>query len=340
MLDVPGTRLTPDDERRLGHPLVGGVILFARNYVDRQQLLALTSEIHALRADLLIAVDQEGGRVQRFRGDGFTRLPAARELGLLWDRDPLLATTAATAAAFVLAAELRAHGVDLTFAPVLDLDYQRSRAIGDRALHRDPFAVSMLAKSLAHGFALAGMANCGKHFPGHGFVEADSHLDPAVDTRGFDEIAALDLKPYGGLDFSLRAVMAAHVVYPQVDSRPAGFSDYWLKTVLREQLGFTGAVFSDDLSMEGARIAGDIVKGAQLALDAGCDMVLVCNAPDKADQVLAALRDPGDVARTQRVAALKPAEPGMDWTELRDDPRYRRACELLTRCFDGLVAFG
>ncbi|MGB7480735.1 MAG: beta-N-acetylhexosaminidase, partial [Burkholderiaceae bacterium] len=288
MLDVVGTRLDEDDLRRIRHPLTGGVILFARNYQDRRQLTALTAAIHAARPGVLIAVDHEGGRVQRFRSDGFTRLPAMRRLGELWERDVLGATRMATAAGFVLAAELRACGVDLSFTPVLDLDYGASGVIGDRAFHHDPRVVTLLAKSLNHGLALAGMANCGKHFPGHGFVQADSHVAIPVDPRGRKEILAMDAAPYDWLGMSLAAVMPAHVIYPEVDPNPAGFSKKWL-TILRKNLGFAGVIFSDDLSMEGASVAGGVVDGAHAALAAGCDMVLICNAPDKADRLLAGL---------------------------------------------------
>ncbi|MDB5796668.1 MAG: nagZ, partial [Paucimonas sp.] len=228
MLDVVGTTLDEHDKRRIADPLTGGVILFARNYENRRQLVELTEAIHAVRPGVLIAVDHEGGRVQRFRSDGFTRLPPMRMLGQLWDRDVLGATRAATAVGFVLAAELRACGVDLSFTPVLDLDYGESGVIGDRAFHRDARVVTLLAKSLNHGLALAGMANCGKHFPGHGFVKADSHVAIPVDERELDAILAEDAAPYGWMNLSLAAVMPAHVIYPKVDKHPAGFSAKWL----------------------------------------------------------------------------------------------------------------
>jgi len=333
MLDVVGTRLDQDDLRRIRDPLTGGVILFARNYQNRRQLCELTAAIHAARPGVLIAVDHEGGRVQRFKSDGFTRLPAMRRLGELWERDVLAATRMATAAGFVLAAELRACGVDLSFTPVLDLDYGASGVIGDRAFHHDPRVVTLLAKSLNHGLALAGMANCGKHFPGHGFVQADSHVAIPVDPRGRKAILAVDAAPYDWLGMSLTAVMPAHVIYPEVDAQPAGFSKKWLN-ILRKQLGFTGVIFSDDLSMEGASVAGGVVEGAQAALAAGCDMVLICNAPDKADRLLAGLppnawRGARAAASAARIAALVPAAPAPDWAALQADPRYRAACNLL-----------
>ena len=324
MVDVVGKTLGPDDIRRLQHPLTGGVILFSRNYEDRAQLLALTTAIHAARPGLLIAVDHEGGRVQRFRSDGFTRLPAMRALGELWERDVLQATAAATATGYVLAAELRACGIDLSFTPVLDLDYGQSGVIGDRAFHRDPRVVSLLAKSLNHGLLLAGMANCGKHFPGHGFAQADSHVAMPVDERELAQILQDDAAPYQSLGLSLAAVMPAHVIYPKVDKHPAGFSKKWL-TILRKQLGFEGVIFSDDLSMEGASVAGDALARATAALTAGCDMVLMCNSPEKADLLLANLNVKADTVSAARVAALVPHAPAQDWDTLQSDPRYRSA---------------
>lgn len=331
MLDVVGTTLAADDLRRIQHPLTGGVILFARNYKDRAQLTALCAAIHAARPGVLIAVDHEGGRVQRFRTDGFTRLPAMRLLGQLWERDVLAACKAATALGYVLATELRACGVDLSFTPVLDLDYGESGVIGDRAFHRDPRIVTMLAKSVNHGLALAGMANCGKHFPGHGFVKADSHIEIPVDERDPKEIVKEDAAPYGWLGMSLAAVMPAHVIYPEFDKHPAGFSKKWLN-LLRKDMGFEGVIFSDDLSMEGASVAGNVVQGAHAALKAGCDMVLICNAPDKADQLLEGL-DASLAANAERssarLAGLVPAAAAMDWVVMQKNPEYKAAKKLV-----------
>jgi len=331
ILDVAGLELSAADRRRLKNPLTGGVILFARNYTDRAQLVALCDAIHAARPGVLIAVDHEGGRVQRFRSDGFTHLPAMRRLGELWMKDAMTATDAASACGFVLGAELRACGVDLSFTPVLDLDYGQSEVIGDRAFHRDPRVVTLLAKSLNHGLALAGMANCGKHFPGHGFAEADSHVAIPVDVRKSKDIIAEDAAPYGWLGMSLSGVMPAHVIYPEFDPHPAGFSKKWL-SVLRDQMGFEGVIFSDDLSMEGASVAGSVVDGAHAALSAGCDMVLICNSPDKADQLLAGL-DPSraiDAKRSaQRIASLVPTSKAMDWNRLQDDAPYQAARKLV-----------
>ncbi len=330
MLDVVGTTLNDDDLRRIRHPLTGGVILFARNYTDRVQLVELCAAIHEARPGVLIAVDHEGGRVQRFRSDGFTRLPAMRKLGELWDKDVLDSCKAATAVGYVLAAELRACGVDLSFTPELDLDYGQSEVVGDRAFHRDPRVVTLLAKSPNHGLALAGMANCGKHFPGHGFAEADSHVAIPVDTRKSKDIIAEDAAPYGWLGMSLSGVMPAHVIYPEFDQHPAGFSKKWL-SVLRDQMGFEGVIFSDDLSMEGASVAGGVVEGAHAALSAGCDMVLICNSPDKADQLLEGL-DPShaiDARRSaQRIAALVPTSAALDWDTLQHDAQYQAARKL------------
>jgi beta-N-acetylhexosaminidase len=329
MLDVVGTVLDAHDIARICHPLTGGVILFARNWQDRAQLVALTTAIHAAKPGVLIAVDHEGGRVQRFRTDGFTVLPAMRRLGQLWDVDVQVASRAATDVGFVLAAELRACGVDLSFTPVLDLDHGESGVIGDRAFHRDPSAVTQLARSLNHGLLLAGMANCGKHFPGHGYVKADSHLAIPVDDRDVDAILSDDAGPYHWLGRGLSGVMPAHVIYPQFDSAPAGFSKKWL-SLLRNEIGFEGVIFSDDLSMEGASIAGDVVAGATAALQAGCDMVLICNRTDMADQLLAGL-DPAlaTAASAARIAALIPAATPMQWDALQADMRYQAALRTI-----------
>lgn len=290
MLDVAGTVLTPEDAARLQHPLVGGVILFARNYESPRQLTELTASIHALRSPpLLIAVDHEGGRVQRFR-EGFTRIPAMRELGKIWDEHPKRARHLAQQAGYVLAAELRACGVDFSFTPVLDVDYGASSVIGDRAFHSEPDVIADLAHSLLLGLKQGGMHTVGKHFPGHGFVRADSHLEIPIDERSYTDIEFCDLIPFRRMvNYGLTAVMPAHVIYPRVDDKPAGFSEVWLKKILRGELGFEGCIFSDDLSMEGATVAGRIVQRAQAALNAGCDMVLVCNKPDSADELLAGL---------------------------------------------------
>lgn len=340
VLDIAGTTLSADDRRRLQHPLTGGLILFARNWTDRAQLTALTAEIKAVRPDVLVCVDHEGGRVQRFRSDGFTHLPPMRVLGELWMRDALAATDAATACGHVLGAELRACGVDLSFTPVLDLDHGGSSVIGDRAFHRDARVVTMLAKSLMHGLLLAGMANCGKHFPGHGFVQADSHLALPVDKRSLKAILSDDARPYDWLSTSLASVMPAHVVYTKVDAQPAGFSERWLKHILRGDLGFQGVIFSDDLSMEGAKVAGSVLDGALAALGAGCDLVLLCNqslhggkpVDDLLDGLLAAQQDgrwrPDGDSEARRLDLL-PLTPPLPWDELMHQPAYQHALEKL-----------
>jgi len=352
ILDVAGTELSAADRRRLAHPLTGGVILFSRNWQSRAQLLALTSAIKAVRDDLLICVDHEGGRVQRFRSDGFTHLPPMRALGELWMKDgkggpgsgALAATNAATAAGYVLGSELRACGVDFSFTPVLDLDWGESGVIGDRAFHRDPRVVALLAKSLMHGLLQAGMANCGKHFPGHGFVKADSHTEIPVDKRSLKAILADDAAPYPWLSSTLTSVMPAHVIYPKVDRRPAGFSSRWLQEILRRQLGFDGAIFSDDLSMAGARLLDGrevtYTEAGVAALNAGCDLVLLCNQSlgdgSAVDGLLdglataqaAGLWHPSQDSESRRLALLPETLP-QAWDELMLQPAYLNALALL-----------
>jgi len=325
VVDIAGTSLSAAERERLAHPLVGMVILFTRNYRSPEQLAELCAQIHALRdPPLLIAVDHEGGRVQRFRV-GFTLLPPMAALGRLWQRDVLAGCRTALAAGFVLGAELRACGVDLSFTPVLDLDWGRSAVIGDRALHADPRVVTLLASQINHGLALAGLSHCGKHFPGHGWALADSHVDLPVDERPLEQILAQDAAPYGWLGAGLDSVMPAHVVYPAVDALPAGFSPRWIRQILREQLGFAGAVFSDDLSMAGARRAGGVVAAAQAALAAGCDFVLVCNDAPAADAVLASLHWQRSAAFDERLQRLRPRGVAGAPAALLQSARYRTA---------------
>jgi beta-N-acetylhexosaminidase len=325
VLDIAGPQLTDADRRRLRHPLVGMVILFTRNFTAPAQLAQLCREIHVLRDPaLLIAVDHEGGRVQRFRA-GFTPIPPMAALGRRWDLDVLDACRAALSAGLVLGAELRAQGVDLSFTPVLDLDWGRSAVIGDRAFHADPRVVTILANQIGYGLALAGMSNCGKHFPGHGWAAADSHVAIPTDERSLEAILQADAAPYTWLGAGLDAVMPAHVVYPAVDALPAGFSARWIQEILRTRLGFTGAVFSDDLCMAGARVAGDVVQSAQAALAAGCDFVLVCNDAPAADQVLERLQWRRTAAFDERLARLVPRNGAVAPADALQSARYRAA---------------
>lgn len=323
MLDVVGTELSTDDIRRLQHPLVGGVILFARNFTDCAQLKALTANIHALRSPpILIAVDHEGGRVQRFR-EGFTKIPPMREFGKIWDMHPKKARELATEAGWILAAELRAHGIDFSFTPVLDMDYGDSLVIGNRAFHRDPQAINELAFSLMQGLKKGGMAAVGKHFPGHGYVIADSHVSIPIDEREFDQIAQNDMQPFRQMiDEGLAAIMPAHVIYPKVDDKPAGFSQKWLQKVLRERLGFNGVIFSDDLSMEGATVGGDVTTRSLAALNAGCDMVLLCNRPDLADELLDNLLWKMPAQSITRLARMHGARHSQDMNHLHENADF------------------
>ncbi len=300
MLGVEALELTAADRDRVAHPLAGGVILFARNYAEPAQLSALTASIRALREPALpIAVDHEGGRVQRFRA-GFTAIPPMRSLGESWDGDVARAAREAESLGATIAAELGAHGIDFSFTPVLDLDWGGSTVIGDRALHRNPNAVAFLAAALCRGLRAQGMASVGKHFPGHGYVAADSHHEVPVDDRTMRAIGESDLVPFAALvKAGLDGVMPAHVVYPQVDAQPAGYSRIWLQDVLRGRLGFDGMIFSDDLEMAGAHGAGDIVARADAAVAAGCDVVLLCNDIRAMDELLSRWKPPAqpDLAR-------------------------------------------
>ena len=308
MLDVAGLSLTETEREIINHPNTGAVILFSRNYQDPEQVTALIQDIRAARqGDILIAVDQEGGRVQRFR-EGFTRLPPAA----FYAQYP----ESVESAGWLMAMELLAVGVDFSFAPVLDVDCGISEIIGDRSFSRDCSKVKLLARLFRSGMKTAGMAATGKHFPGHGAVALDSHLTLPVDERDLETIRANDLQPFASLIAEgLEAIMPAHVLYPKVDDQPAGFSKVWLQQILREELGFNGTIFSDDLTMAGAAIAGDFPQRAKLAQQAGCDMVLVCNNPDAAVQVLEALPITQDAVREQRLQAMR-AKPTLNREQL------------------------
>ncbi len=325
MLDVAGCELCAEDRGLLKHPAVGGVILFTRNYESPQQLRALVDEIHALRdPQLLVAVDQEGGRVQRFR-EGFTHLPPLACLGRIYDTDRPRAKHLARVTGWLMASELRAVGVDISFAPVLDLDYGVSTIIGNRALHKRPEIVAELAAAYQGGMHDAGMSATGKHFPGHGAVAADSHVDLPVDERRFEDIEQWDMVPFRRMiDAGLAAVMMAHVVYTQVDRQAAGFSSRWIRDVLRGQLNFNGLVFSDDLSMEGAACAGDYAGRADASLQAGCDMVLVCNHRAEAVQVAEALATYQNPVAHTRIARMH-GRHSPDWDTLHQDSRWEQA---------------
>jgi len=353
IIDIAGQQLIDVDRRRLAHPLVGGVILFTRNWENRAQLQALTQDIKAIRDDLLICVDHEGGRVQRFQGDGLTHLPPMRVLGEIWLDDDqgapgsgaILANVTAEQVGYVLGSELRACGVDFSFTPVLDLDWGRSEVIGNRALSDSPYIVTQLGHSLVKGLSQAGMGNCAKHFPGHGFVQTDSHTEVPVDRRHLKDILANDTDPYLRMTEVLMAVMPAHIIYPQVDSRPAGFSAKWLKDILRGRLCFQGAIISDDLSMAAARCldgrAVSYTEAAVAALHAGCDLLLFCNQSLVADGqpidvLLQGLKNaqlsgqwqPNQTSETRRIALL-PSSPPLSWDALRATENYCYAKEFL-----------
>ena len=331
MVDIEGYELTADDRELLSDPAVGGVILFSRNFHSLEQVEKLVKAIHGLRTPrLLIAVDQEGGRVQRFR-DGFTILPAMRRFGDIHDTDQSLALALSRECGWLMASEIRSTGIDISFAPVLDLDKGISTVIGDRAFHSDPFVVGKLAQAFTLGMKEAGMQATGKHFPGHGSIAADSHVAMPVDDRPFVDIELEDLRPFKFMiDDGINALMMAHVIYSRVDPKPAGFSAFWMKTLLRDRLHFQGAVFSDDLSMEGAVIAGDYIQRAQLSLEAGCDMILVCNNRAAAWDVVRSLKDYSDPASSLRLSHMH-GQHFVSRETLVSEPRWKEARAMLTK---------
>jgi beta-N-acetylhexosaminidase len=331
MVDVAGTALTDEDRVVLAHPLVGSVILFTRNFESPAQLEALVREVRAVRdPPLLVTVDHEGGRVQRFR-KGFTELPPQRAIGRLYDLDPEAGRRLAWQCGWLLAAELRAVGIDLSFTPCVDLDYGVSEVIGDRAYHRDPGIVASLAVSCVQGMRAAGMAATAKHFPGHGAVVADSHRSLPVDRRPFADLGE-DLLPYRRLIANgLAAVMIAHVQFPDVDAAPAGFSRRWIQDELRWKLGFTGAVFSDDLSMGGAAFAGSPTERARLALAAGCDALPLCNDRAAVLTVLEELAGESDPLSQVRLVRLH-GHPAPDRAVLAASPRWAECRAAVDQC--------
>lgn len=335
MIDVEGCVLTPTDKERLLDPIVAGVILFTRNFESVGQLQSLTTQIHNLRhPKLLVAVDHEGGRVQRFK-EGFTRLPAMRELGRLYHQNSEAALKLTEKIGWIMATELLACGVDFSFAPVLDLDYGGSSVIGDRAFDVSPQVVGKLGFRLMHGMRLAGMASVAKHFPGHGYIHADTHTEVAIDERTFDQITQHDVQPFLKLiENDVIAVMPAHVIYPKVDSFPAGFSKVWLK-FLREQCHFNGAIISDDLSMQAAKNFGEIETRVTLAFEAGCDLVLVCNDSVAADRVLSRVNYTAPPISHARLIRLH-GQCQLGFNDLKQNPIWQASTHDLHRFMDNL----
>lgn len=336
MVGIAGTVLAPEEQELLLHPQIAGVILFSRNYQSPEQLTELTTAIHAVRTPpLLIGVDQEGGRVQRFSGP-FTRLPPAGRLGVLHERDPQAALDSAQALGWLMASELLAVGVDLSFAPVLDLDRGLSGVIGDRALHRDPEAVSTLATALVGGMHQAGMPATGKHFPGHGSVAPDSHLELPVDDRPELELRGSDMWPFEALIRAgvLDAVMTAHVSYREADIQPASFSRHWVTSVLREDLGFGGVIVADDLGMDGAAAIGDLPARARVALEAGSDLVMLCNQLDAVEGVLEVMGQTPDPEASRRLARLRGRPNSNGFTALQQSADWTSARALVDELWD------
>lgn len=330
MVDIAGFELTRHERQRLEHPACAGVILFSRNYDNREQLRRLCEQIKSVRDPaLLIAVDQEGGRVQRFRKQ-FTVLPPMRTIGSVWETDREQGVKLAHDAAVVIASELASCGIDFSFAPVLDVDHGRSTVIGDRAFHSSADAVIELGGAFVQGLRECGMSAVGKHFPGHGAVSGDTHHDIAIDHRTLEQIEKDDLRPFAALcKRGLAAVMPAHVIYDKLDTHPAGFSKFWLQEVLRKRLGFEGAVFSDDLSMRAASVAGDAPARVRAAFEAGCDIALVCNAPADAEAVLQAMADTASAWDSARVLALQRKPVATAGLNADDNAAYRRALRRL-----------
>jgi len=327
MLDVAGLELEAEDKEVLAHPAVGGLIFFARNFSGIEQIQALVKSIRAIRPEIIIAVDQEGGRVQRFK-DGFVKLPPMKTFGNLFSRNPQKACQLSYQCGWLMAAEVLAVGVDMSFAPILDVDCGLSQVIGNRAFHEQPEVAVALLREFIRGMHEAGMAATGKHFPGHGSVEADSHVAIPVDNRTFAQIEALDLIPFKALINELQGMMPAHVIYPEVDNKPAGFSAIWLQDLLRYKMGFDGVIFSDDLSMEGAGVVGGYADRADAALNAGCDMVLACNNRAGAVQILEYLEKHPRIPHQYRFNAMR-GKGKVAWNDLSRHPQWVAAEEAM-----------
>lgn len=334
MMDLIGTQINETERELLQHPQVGGVILFTRNFESIEQVTALVMEIRSLRTPhLLISIDHEGGRVQRFH-EGFTKLPPASVFGEIYKHDQKRAREYAELTGWLMAAELRAINVDFSFAPVLDLAHGISGIIGNRAFHSKPEVAATLAYAFMHGMSLAGMSAVGKHFPGHGGVAEDSHLALPIDHRDMATLMKVDVVPFEKMIHNnLPAIMPAHVIYDQVDDKPAGYSTIWLKQILRDQLKFQGVIFSDDLSMEAAGIGGNYGERAQLALDAGCDMVLVCNHPDAVSEVITALGDYTNPASQLRLTRMHGKE-NINREELLASTKWQQTNKMILELDD------
>lgn len=326
--DIAGQTLSDEDIALIKNPLIGGLILFTRNYSTPSQLDALVKQIRSVRADIILAVDHEGGRVQRFR-EGFTRIPAMQVFASAYKARAELTLALACNTGWLMASELRAYDIDISFAPVLDVDDSFSSIIGDRAFSSDPKAVTALAGAFIDGMQQAGMACTGKHFPGHGSVRADSHLELPVDYRSLEAIEQLDLMPFAKLQSKLDAVMPAHILFPEVDDQPVGFSSVWLQKILRDKMAYDGVIFSDDLTMEGAAVAGSFGERAIKAMSAGCDTLLVCNNREATLEVIQALADNGNYSTSIRLTRMRGKAGAQPINDLHNNKRWQETKEAL-----------